>query len=414
MNTLKRPGEILSMPSTASVLGIETEGMRNLSVVADVVFFASLLAEESEPVRVAVVYHQEGAAGLTEVYDDEPDEDPPLAWNVTRFGPRPFTAVNLAKFSRGLEYGRQLVVVGGRDGNDGGLMIDGVARRLPRTDGGRVIRIAAPRSGVIAFERGYREILRFEAGQSVPPALNVLGNTGPIRNSVKLITGDGSSSDGLFLPTEMALRNLVRRMRATHAGGILAILPERASDAIISQVGYLRHDSTLLSTRVHDEWSNRGEIINDYFRAVPDVDDSQSYSKENLADAASNREALLDAAKVASDRLEAEIEDIARLSAIDGAVLAGPAIKGLAIYGAGYVIPNKPVPPQKLFRALDIEGTRAEPYTFRRGARHGAAFSFAFENPGAVAFVISEDGPVSCALRVGEQLNVWSVQVLET
>lgn len=34
------------------------------------------------------------------------------------------------------------------------------------------------------------------------------------------------------------------------------------------------------------------------------------------------------------------IEDIGRLSAIDGAVLAGP---HLDVYGAGYLIPSKPL-----------------------------------------------------------------------
>jgi hypothetical protein len=48
------------------------------------------------------------------------------------------------------------------------------------------------------------------------------------------------------------------------------------------------------------------------------------------------------------------------------------------------------------------------------GARHRAAINFAYKNPGGVAFVISEDGPVKCALRVGDEVIVWPVGILET
>jgi DNA integrity scanning protein DisA with diadenylate cyclase activity len=70
--------------------------------------------------------------------------------------------------------------------------------------------------------------------------------------------------------------------------------------------------------------------------------------------------------------------------------------------------------PTSVVRALDAEATSTEPYERRHGARHTAAFSLAASYPGAVAFVFSEDGPVSCALNVDGQLIVWPVQLLET
>ena len=249
------------MPTTASQFRVDAALMKTLAELADVVFFASLIPEEGEPVRVAIVYHQQGAEGLAGVYDaSREEEDPPLAWDVTSFRPSRLTATALAKFSRGLEYGTRLVVVGGRAHEGNGLNIEGVARRLPYADGGDVIRLAAPRPGVLAFERGSREILRFQDGESVPSGLDVFGDEGPIRTAIGAITKDprppGFSNFYSF--TDSAIRRLVRRMRATRAGGILAIMPKTPEEIALQSVGYRRHDSSLLSVRIRDvfvKWS---------------------------------------------------------------------------------------------------------------------------------------------------------------
>ncbi len=41
-------------------------------------------------------------------------------------------------------------------------------------------------------------------------------------------------------------------------------------------------------------------------------------------------------------------------------------------------------------------------------------FGVAWGVPGAVVFVVSADGPVTCVLRRGHDLLAWSVHLLET
>lgn len=400
--------------------------MKTLAGLADFVFFASLIPEESEPVRVAVVYHKQGAQGLAGVHDASPEEeDPPLAWDVTAFRPSHLTAAALAKFSRGLEYGTQLVVVGGCEREGDELKIEGIARRLPHADGGDVIRLAAPRPGVLAFEQGSREIWRFEAGQSVPPALDVFGNKGPIRTAIGKITRD-PSPERLFSATNRVIRRLIHKMRATHAGGILAIMPEEPDETILSSVKYRRGVPSSLSARIRDEWDKRSAIINEMMRnALTDIGNEERRGSETgsrdamhvTVDVASERldiaSQLRDAADVATDRLEAAIDDVAQLSAIDGAVLAGP---GLAIYGAGYKISTPRESSEiDVVQALDVAMERTEAYDIHQhGTRHRAAVAFAYDNPGGLAFVVSEDGPVRCALRIEDHVAVWAVHISET
>jgi hypothetical protein len=50
--------------------------------------------------------------------------------------------------------------------------------------------------------------------------------------------------------------------------------------------------------------------------------------------------------------------------------------------------------------ALDAEGTRRRTIDFgSHGTRHRAAATYAADHPGAVVFVASEDGQVSCLFR---------------
>ncbi len=379
---------------------LEANEREVLFSLVDTVFFASLMREEGEPVRIAVVHDDGGAEGLAKALDASPenDEDPARAWDVTGIARRPFEASSLAKLARGLEYGVQLVVVGGTQAGD--LWIDGIARRVERTDGGDAMRIAAPRPGVLVFEHQMTEVLRFEAGQQVPPTIDVLGADGLVRDAVGKITGDGGGGEGYSF-TESALRRLIRRMRATGSGALLAMLPIRPSEEVLSEVRYRRVDTKLLKNRIDEDKKRRFASLlaglSDPERGV--VSTATVRQRRRKHDEADQAETALDEA----------VDDLGRLSAIDGAVLAGP---GLEVYGAGCVISVGEV--GEIVHALDANGNRTEPYSRPHGARHKAAFSFAWTTPGAVAFVVSEDGPVSCALRVADKVLVWSVRVSET
>jgi hypothetical protein len=232
-----------------------------LFALVDTVFFASLMVEEGEPVRVAVVHDAQGSAGLANVLDSnfhgEWGDDPPPAWDITQIDRRPFDAPTLAKLSRGLKYGSQLAVVGGMVPD---LWIDGIARRHPRTDGGDVARIAAPRPGVLVFEVENGEWLRFEAGQRVQSSINVFADDCPIRAAVGRITGAPGKWEGLS-SMEWALHRLLHKMRATGHGAILAMLPKPPDAAVLANVGYRRVDPDAFASRIRADWDKRWKVI---------------------------------------------------------------------------------------------------------------------------------------------------------
>ncbi len=105
------------------------------------------------------------------------------------------------------------------------------------------------------------------------------------------------------------------------------------------------------------------------------------------------------------ERLEQAVFELsvllAGLAAIDGAVVLD---KRLRILGFGAEVSAELPAPERVWRALDTEGTHCEPASVEDvGTRHRAAYRFVRDNPAGLAIVISQDGGVSfVAQRDGE------------
>jgi hypothetical protein len=407
---LEYPRELFERLVREHSIQMNPAHVEGLGRLIDTVFFASLLVEEGSSTKVAIVHNERGVEGLAEIVDESPssdEEDPKPAWDVTAIRPKPFDAPTLAKLSRGLKYGSQLLVIGGSARYE----IVGIARIRRRSDGGDATRIASPRPGTLVFERRRQQILRYEAGQQGKPTCDVIGSPGPVRAALRRILGEEDldhfarnhgGGHMVYSYPEFALRRLVRSMRATEAGAILAMLPKSPTLELLATVKYEHADPMTLANR----------IKNDYELSMLSLSKRIArHGEDQTNEQIQAREAAERAEELAAEELESAIEDVAQLSAIDGAVIAGPS---LAIYGAGCVLPSKEVAPEIVRRALNSEGTKIEEYRNDHGARHRAAFSFAHENPGAVVFVTSEDGAVKCVHAVDDTVLVWSVEVLET
>jgi hypothetical protein len=109
--------------------------------------------------------------------------------------------------------------------------------------------------------------------------------------------------------------------------------------------------------------------------------------------------------------LDRAVEQLAQLSALDGAVLFGPNLRFLA---AGFVVSTGAGPLPRVVRALDVAANNRVPFEVNGGARQRAAIRFADAHPGAVAFAISADGPVTCFAKLDSQIVAWPIWLAET
>ena len=122
-------------------------------------------------------------------------------------------------------------------------------------------------------------------------------------------------------------------------------------------------------------------------------------------------------AVVNQEMIDALIQMIGRIAGNDGAVAIGP---GFHVVGAELILkerertkPSFTDRPQP-FVCYNASGTDRREVASSHGPRHEAAYTFAWSNEDAVVFVVSADGPVTCALRAGNELLTWPVRLLET
>jgi len=100
---------------------------------------------------------------------------------------------------------------------------------------------------------------------------------------------------------------------------------------------------------------------------------------------------------------------IANLSAIDGAVVLD---KRFRLLGFGAEVSAELPTPDRVWRALDSEGTELQPDSIENvGTRHRAAYRFVNDHPDGLAVVISQDGGVSFVANREKQVVYWEQSV---
>lgn len=100
---------------------------------------------------------------------------------------------------------------------------------------------------------------------------------------------------------------------------------------------------------------------------------------------------------------------IANLAAVDGAVVLD---KQFAVVGYGTEVSAELPVPQRVWRALDREGSeRVRDDIENVGTRHRAAYRFIHEHPGGLAIVISHDGGVSFVANRDGEIVFWEQSV---
>jgi hypothetical protein len=100
---------------------------------------------------------------------------------------------------------------------------------------------------------------------------------------------------------------------------------------------------------------------------------------------------------------------MANLAAIDGAVVLD---KRFAVLGFAAEVSAELPAPERVFRALDLEGRNREPDQVESvGTRHRAAYRFVNDHPDGLAVVISQDGGVTFVANREGEVVFWEQSV---
>lgn len=383
---LAYPREQLTRILDARNLALGPKDRETWMALVDTAFFASLHSEEGSPVRFSVAWMRGGASALAEEVDAAPvqlEGEVRLSWDVVAINPpRRFNPHEVRKLSKGLAFGRQALVVGGTAPD---IRIEGFATLRPGTDGGTAaLRFHVVGPGRIVFDAYNGEAFVLDRGVVAPRAAALEGIPVVWKALARIFA---SSRDPQGTTCLQVVPRLLQRMRNTGSGALFAVRGSAPSPQDLDGDLYRLSDPRFLSARVLTHARAQGEWMAALFAGGED-------EPEHLR----SRDA-------ASDDLMQALDLLGRLSAIDGAILAGPEMD---VYGVGHIIGSawRQVRLPVIERRPEWEGDRPLP---RAGARHDAACRFAEMHPDGLAFVISEDGPVRCAIHAGDHIDLWKV-----
>jgi hypothetical protein len=384
-------------PSSGCLLEVTDEELVELFTT---IFFAGLETHEGEHNPVSVAFLGRSPVDYVTAEGESSDLPPLYCWKILRFASsRPFASRELVKLAVAGSDRRIYSAVGVLD--DGTLAITGLAREGVRAESDPFIRIVAPRPGCLSIRGGGDLAIEYERGAVITVSDDAVFASGPVHYALKTIAGSAGMDEDVISHYLDAVVLLVREIVAHGRGGILIISPEE-HPVVAESTPYRMVLGFSLGTLLRLAWRVRGKGHRDPKRSSPRnvaTDGAQAegaFPSEHSAFGALLRNAFLTEA-------ERVIEELGRLTAIDGAVLLN---RSLSLVAFGVILPVRQ--PINVVEAADVErGDELRRVDFgSHGTRHRAGATYAAEHPGSIVFVASEDGQVSCMLNEQHDLAV--------
>ena len=356
-----------------------------LNELVTTTFFAGLDTYEAERQQVRVLFVGTTALDMLLPNDATISAAPVYRWKALRFeAPRPFAVRELVKLAVAAADDRMYTMVRLVDDR---LQITGLAREGINFDGDPFLKLVVAHPGALSIQSGRDRLVAYEHGCIGRGAENVLFESGSVRRALDAVAGTaGIEPEGL--PEYLhAVHAIVREMSGHGHGGLLVISTEEHPELPDDVPFRMKTDLALVTLlRLSRLLEHRG---NDTDRSPP---------LEGAASRHLVRSALL-------SETEHVIGAIGALSAIDGATVLNRHL-ALVAFGVTLTVSGG----ERAMVAADIDGLELRQFnTGSRGSRHRAGMSYAWQHPGSVVFVASQDGPVSCMLRspVREEVIVW-------
>jgi hypothetical protein len=266
-----------------------------------------------------------------------------------------------------------------------------------------MFQIAVEDVGVLEATSGFYRLAELRRGVLSAPAVDPL-QKGPVAASLApgrerfVIECSKGATEGLAayqldrIWTD-TLRRLLLRIRSHGHGGSLLVGPE-------SQ-GYLRHNYEINYGRLH-----RG--MRSVALARLKADRFREQVRQGEVGVA--LKVLAESERICVARAEAESElsgalwFVSLLSRMDGAVILSPDLE-VRSFGTEILVVDEP-PLVSAAEDVMAEQTSALAYD-HYGTRHRSAMRYCVKVPGAVAFVVSQDGQVRCLTSIEGHVVMW-------
>jgi hypothetical protein len=387
----------IAMEHFQAIDALPMPSVEDLTFLINLAFFASMEKEEGQPLRFSIVYLEEKALSSR----------PDYFWSPITFeNPRPATVSEIAKLALSTDPRCVHIALIKRDGvfMIGGLVRAGMDRyRMDRNEtssGGDIVlwhsRIQAHGPGKLTIGSHGVDLLDFASGELLPMPINVLSTNGIIRRAIF----DFGASNFSEFATQYFVRiigNLLQRIADKGHGGTLVIVPDAKSCALMNRkYATSSKDLKLQFERYAQSLEADFQMNQELFDRSQRIRAGESLDAEELAKLPYRASAINAALNMDSTRIYDVIDSVASHTLVDGALVINSTLEILAI-GAMFPWKEDGIAVE---RAADAEAKSIEPFDLTKlGSRHRSAAWFCSAVPGAIAFVLSADGGISCMHR---------------
>jgi hypothetical protein len=356
------------------------------------IFFAGLETYEGEHYPIGVVFVGRSPVDLV-MTEGSTGPLPLYVWKLLKFAsPRRFTTGELVKLAVAGADRRISSAVGVLD--DGTLAITGLAREGFNTGPDPFVKIIASRPGCLSVRSGRDLVIEYERGAVLSVTRDEVFSGGPVHSALTAIART-AGVDADVVPHYLAAVDFLVREIAEHGRGGILIISADENPSLAESAPYRMVFDSSLAALLRLAWRIGGTHAAGRLSASrprgarTDSSVDAGAPPENAAFGQLLRNAFL----TESERV---VEEIGRLTAIDGAVLLN---RDLALAAFGVILPVGPhISVEQATHAQNGGGVQLIDFG-TRGTRHRASATYAAEHPGSVVFVASEDGQVSCLIR---------------
>jgi hypothetical protein len=395
-----------------------------LDELLDVCYHASLMTEEGRPTIFRVAF----ISGGTPV--SPPRREPVALEPIMRYAlgqPVPFTVGELRRLAPVADPRRVLMAVepigdgASRRPQIYGLIDIGMAlwemarhERISGTASPDALVVASTRPGELSISRGDHPVIRLHGGEVVSPTRSVLFR-GPVARfflnaSDELIreacersgvNQDPEQDDTLSFSHLWFIESILLHTAELKQGGALLFVQDAVADndACLQEAVSIKY--RLPSTRPRDALLAAMAVRLEHNDLHERLHERRTVKQEDLE--------TLEALAWHQRDLEDSSRDAARfigsLTAVDGAVVLTDKLR---IIGFGGEVRVSRPGRDTIHIAQNEEGDEitAAPLT-GYGTRHRSAFRFVEHMEPSVAFILSQDGGIRAATKVGERVVMW-------
>jgi hypothetical protein len=251
-----------------------------------------------------------------------------------------------------------------------------------------------------------QDLAMFVRGQLLGKPASVFMENGRVNSRLRANTATAFGSDNglVYSLYPRVITQLLMRVADKHHGGTIVLCPPNCNPQFDAKYSAKFDD---LKEHFIDNAKDARDLRQAESAALASRGDSETLPVSHEERAKLFTKALLSKYLTDSNRLYDAIDCVGDMASIDGAVVLSHDLVVCA-FGAMFTLEKNVELDARQMKTADDN----EPYTVdlsQYGARHRSAASFCRSHPGAIAFAVSEDGPISCFLKPTEEepLLLW-------